>query len=546
VLLYEIRKIHLPLRKREKVIKRVACLYRVSSKKQLYKNQPEVEVVQDDIPMQKIACHEFAERNGWIIVREESESVSGSKVSAAKRDAVQNLKKAALNKEFDVLLVFMFDRLGRIEEETPFVLKWFVENGIDVWSATEGEQRFEDHVDNLVNYIRFWQASGESKKISERVSTRVRQLTAEGIYTGGVTPFGYRTVKKGRLNKKGDEVCDLEINENEARYIKELFIKTVRDGYGSHRLAEYMNCQGVKTHNGSEFKCITINRILRNRLYTGHYTSHNIISPKIEELQIISDDIFEQAQMILDQRSKKNEKNREICRTTKGKTLLSGNIYCSSCGNRIASGEKIERYTATSGELRETLVKRYICYHRNKNLCDCDGQSTYTADKIDNAVMATIRHMFSQIKDQPETVSLEKKVLAQERGLRDERKKLTLELEKNTKQLEKLQAEIANSLMGESEFTSEDLSDAIKKVKSRVAGCEVRVSEIDAEIERQKSSISAVNSMYGRFLGWANEFDNATLEQKKMIVGFLIKRVSIGRGYTVHIEFNMDYLQFCS
>jgi hypothetical protein len=52
--------------------------------------------------------------------------------------------------------------------------------------------------------------------------------------------------------------------------------------------------------------------------------------------------------------------------------------------------------------------------------------------------------------------------------------------------------------------------------------------------------------MYGRFLGWANEFDNATLEQKKMIVGFLIKKVSIGRGYSVHIEFNMDYQQFCS
>ena len=50
--------------------------------------------------------------------------ISGFKVSAEKRDAIQELKEAALNKEFDVLLVFMFDRLGRIENETPFVLQW--------------------------------------------------------------------------------------------------------------------------------------------------------------------------------------------------------------------------------------------------------------------------------------------------------------------------------------------------------------------------------------------------------------------------------------
>lgn len=45
--------------------------------------------------------------------------VSGSKVSASKRDAIQQLKEEAANGEFDILLVYMFDRLGRIESETP-------------------------------------------------------------------------------------------------------------------------------------------------------------------------------------------------------------------------------------------------------------------------------------------------------------------------------------------------------------------------------------------------------------------------------------------
>ena len=35
-----------------------------------------------------------------------------------------------------------------------------MKHGIEVWSTQEGEQRFEAHVDKLMNYIRFWQASG--------------------------------------------------------------------------------------------------------------------------------------------------------------------------------------------------------------------------------------------------------------------------------------------------------------------------------------------------------------------------------------------------
>ena len=49
--------------------KRVYCLYRVSTKGQVEK---------DDIPMQKQKCHEFAAQNGWEITREFSEKgVSG-------------------------------------------------------------------------------------------------------------------------------------------------------------------------------------------------------------------------------------------------------------------------------------------------------------------------------------------------------------------------------------------------------------------------------------------------------------------------------------
>lgn len=49
--------------------------------------------------------------------------VSGYKRSADQREALQKLKQAAVQKKFDILLEFMFDRLGRRDDETPFIVE---------------------------------------------------------------------------------------------------------------------------------------------------------------------------------------------------------------------------------------------------------------------------------------------------------------------------------------------------------------------------------------------------------------------------------------
>ena len=134
---------------------RVYCLYRVSDRGQVEKN---------DIPMQRIACQTFAQERGWEILREFSEKgVSGYKLTMQQRDAVMEIREDAMAGKFDILLVYMFDRIGRRDDETPFVVEWLVRNGISGWSVCEGEQRFDIHVDKLTNYIRYWQAAVESE-----------------------------------------------------------------------------------------------------------------------------------------------------------------------------------------------------------------------------------------------------------------------------------------------------------------------------------------------------------------------------------------------
>lgn len=517
-------------------MKRVYTLYRVSTKGQVDKN---------DIPMQKTECRQFAERNGWQIVKEFFEKgVSGFKVSMDDRDVIQDLKEAAERKEFDILLVFMFDRLGRRENETPFIVEWFVKQGVEVWSTQEGQQRFESEADRLMNWIRYWQASGESRKTSMRVKTRLHQLTADGIYTGGPTPFGYELVRSGKFNKRNKELMDIVINEEEAPLVRMIFDMTVREGYGSHRLATFLNEKGIRTHNGAKFQCNTINRMLRNKIYCGYFVSGDVTSPMLENIRIIDEDIYDRAQYILDQRSEKEVEKQHIARTTKGHTMLSGNVYCAHCGCRLNSTSYQDRYDRVDGSTYHVRRERYICPNNVFKRSECDGQGSYVAHRVDEAVTEVLREYLERIKATPKSVALEKRYKKELDSLKASYKKTSDENEKQKRRLAELSTEIAKSLMGESRFTPEMLATAMDNLKVEIEKAEAKLAELRGTMNDQEGSMKKLDFYYSQFKNWADEFDTATIEQKKMIACQLITKINVGKGYLLDLEFNMDYNQF--
>ena len=382
-------------------MEKVYCLYRVSTKGQ---------VEQNDIPMQKKECHAFAEEMGWTICKEFLEKgVSGFKVSIEDRDAIQELKAAAKKREFDILLVFMFDRLGRIRNETPFVLEWFVNHGIQVWSAKEGQQKFDSDADYLLNYIRFWQANGESNKTSLRVKTRLGQLVEEGKFTGGVAVFGYKFVKSGRLSKEGKELVELAMVPEEAKVVRFIFQKMAEEGYGTWQLSNLLNSQGLRTHSGCKFHANTINRIIKNRIYTGYFVRGGKKSPYIPQLQIVEAEIFEEAQNILKARKVTNINITNIPYTTKGGAPLAGNIFCAHCGTKMYGVTYSDAYIAKDGTKKIYRCIKYLCPNRARRRGVCNGQSQYVASKIDRIIIEKVRNMLDE-----DTVTSKEIALAKE------------------------------------------------------------------------------------------------------------------------------------
>lgn len=521
--------------------KRVCCLYRVSTDKQVDHDDKN----QADIPMQRKACHKFCEEKDWEIVHEEQEEgVSGHKVRAEHRDKLQIIKELALQKKFDIFLVFMFDRIGRIADETPFVVEWFSKNGIEVWSTQEGEQRFDNHTDKLTNYIRFWQADGESEKTSIRTKTALGQLVADGGFKGGMAPYGYGLVKSGRFNKRKHEVFMLAVNEAEASVVRIVFEKYVQEGFGAQRIASYLNDLGYRARSGKPWHHATIRGIVCNLTYTGILRCGESRSEVLPQLQIVEPELYEAAQHIRVSRSKEYEATRTVPRNIAGNSLLSGNVFCGHCGARLTLTTNGKRYPCKDDPSRIVKRVRYICYGKTRKQTECDGQTGYTAHVLDGIVDKLIRQIFERMRAIPKSeivgIRYQEKMKERKALLQAVR----ADYNKASADLAMLKAEVVKSLRGESSFSQDLLASLIAESETNCLKVKEQLDAAQAAYDEGQAVMASLNAQYDDIISWADMYDTTSLEAKKMIVNCLIKRIEVYRDYKLHIDFNIDFEQF--
>ena len=541
--------------------KKAYCLYRVSTKGQVEK---------DDIPMQRQRCHEFAEQMGGNIVKEFSEKgVSGFKISAKDRDAILEIQKDASMNKFDVLLVFMFDRLGRKEDETPFVVEWFAKNGIEVWSAVEGQQKFENHVDKLMNYIRYWQASGESIKTSIRVKTRLAQIVQEGRFRGGGVPYGYQLVKRGRVGKKNRELYDMIINPDEAPTILRIFELADKYGYGGRKISTTLKEEGlINERTGQPFHYSSIQNILRNITYVGIMRSGDTRSEIFPELQIISPEQYERIEKAREQRSADYAQKvaamyqetvtlengtetivtkppHTVPRKNVGKALLSGNVYCGHCGGRIFASTGRKSHHTTSGEVQER-IPIYKCYNRTQHKERCDGPSTYRAQKIDSVLEEILRGIFEKAKSVNEVDLIQNRLQNSGADFQRQLKSVKAELAKNIKELSRWESLMLDSLEGACIFTPEQVKKRMDTVQASIDELTQKIEILQSEAEQCKTQAEQFKTQHQQLLSWAEIFDSATVEEKKMISSYMFKAVTLSRDYQMQIEFNISEAQYLS
>lgn len=523
-------------------MKRVICLYRVSTKGQVDK---------DDIPMQRIECRKFIETQGWTLVGEYAEKgVSGFKVSAEKRDAIMSIRKEAERGAFDVLLVFMFDRLGRRDDETPFLVEWFISKGIEVWSTREGQQKMESRADKLINYIRYWQAGGESEKTSERVRTKHRQMVEAGLWRGGARPFGYKLIHTGRIGKKNRQLFDLAIDEKESGIIRDIFDGYIRRGMGMHRLANYLN-----SHYPSPDKIWapqSIKTILTNPIYIGISRCGDVRSPVNEALRIVSDEDFQFARHVMDMRVTRktqtrgdiDEDNLDEAKRTKtsiyGASLLSGLLYCAHCGHKLVGTYHTKQRANGAYYYRPV----YRCYNGATKAKGCDGQRTYSAARIEKAVLEIVHQYFSHFGASMDAVWKEQQRLQIKQGSGARLKQAELSLSRLQAQHKKLREELVKVLMGESVFDEETIKSMLHEKQDAIEKAEAYLKEIRASAEDTEQKLQQLIFQYRSIKNWSSVFDQANDDEKKMILARIIEKITVDKNYNISIYFFLTLEDF--
>lgn len=534
--------------------KRVACLYRVSTTKQIDDN---------DIPLQQNACRKLvSQHDGWSIIDEYVEKgVSGYKTSIQNRDEIQRALRDAKSGKYDVLLVFTTDRLCRIHDDYTPTLKAFSKY-VEVWTCDKGNITIKTHTDALIASIDGWNNEAESIKISIRTDEKHKQMTEDGEFRGGSNPYGYKFVKSGKFSKRDKkqrkELFDMVIDEQESEVVKLIFNLAYEYGYGGNRIASHLNSNGILTRSGVRWIMPTINYMLRNPIYKGYpaygkKTCKKVVgeqqssqrnqpedqwivsSDKVESLAIIEEHVWDAVKL---NRQSRNpfEDRASVNLPTKGQLLFVGFIRCGHCGSPLCTTQHVKQ-----GKNSKKISLKYRCSGKQSGKTNCDGGSIYAQNKIEDQVIDNVmvymselgRHDFSNeyaVQKESEIKTLQKK-LQDQNALK----------EKKHKEIAVLQDEIPKSIMGDSPFTKEQLADLIKRKTTELEDLRVEIIALEQVLMVKQSEILDADLVQNLCRDFSTLFQDSTIERKKMILSKIIDEVIVFKDrikikYKLHIQ----------
>lgn len=118
------------------------------------------------------------------------------------------------------------------------------------------------------------------------------------------------------------------------------------------------------------------------------------------------------------------------------------------------------------------------------------------------------------------------------------------EYTKAAAELDMLRAEVIKSIRGESAFPQELLGSLVRDAETKCLEVQQQLEVAQQAYEDGQAMLAHLNTQYDDIVSWADMYDTASMEAKKMIVNCLIKRVDVYRDYKLHIDFNIDFEQF--
>ena len=253
-------------------------------------------------------CRQWCQREKYAIVAEYCDYA----ISGRTDDRPEFQRMVANAGESDIVLVYMMDRFSRGEYDAPIYKRELAQHGVKLVSALE---QIPDSPEGII-YEKLLEglAACESKKTAIR-TRRGMEGNALKCKTNGVRVFGYAS----------NEADEYVINEDEAAFVREAFKRRIAKET-TNSIARDFAARGVKTSQGNPCGYSMVERMVKNRKYTGRYEWGGVV--KEGGMPAIIDEVtFMEAQGIRAAKERSAE--------SWGDFALSGKAICAGCGRNL-------------------------------------------------------------------------------------------------------------------------------------------------------------------------------------------------------------------
>ncbi len=427
------------------------------------------------IPGQREACLRKAESLGAVVVDEYVDR--GESARSANRPQLQRmLQRFESERDIDMLIVHKVDRLARNRADDVQITLALEASGVRLVSASEA-------IDNTPSGLLLHGIMASIAEFySRNLATEVKKGALQKVKTGGtvgIAPTGYLNVR----NPDGGKLkASIAVDPVRAPLIKWAFEAFATGDYTlrgmTDQLAELgLTCRPTGKYPEAPLALSKVNKILRNPYYVG-VVRYMGVEYQGKHEPLISQEVFDAVQMVLDSRVRAGEKQRVH------RHYLKGTLYCRRCESRLTISYAKGR--------RGGIYPYFHCLGRQRrNGCDLPYLSVDLVEKF-------VERIYAALQLSPdEADAIEKGLIRELRALKKatdpERKQLAakiaqLDRERHTWAEKSMSGAVPDDISRENQqLLAKQLSNARRRLK----GLEIPFDEVE-ETLRQSIELAKV------------------------------------------------------
>lgn len=494
----------------------------------------------NSIDNQRKIIYEYLKKNNFNVIKEFIDD--GATGTNFERKGFKELLQSIENKEVNTVITKDVSRIGRNYVKTGYYIEdYFLNRGVRYISILDEIDTYNDLIGNELLPFRAILNDMYSKDISLKQKSSLIERKKRGRYIACYAPYGY---------KKNEKVVGkLDVDEVASKVVKRIF-ELFLSGQGTVNIAKILTKEKIPTpamHLNmnadkesklySVWKSASVKRILRNETYLGYmiqnkektisHKNPTRVYLKQEEyikipnhhIAIISNEDFQKANKILDEKKKKYSYSR------KEKNLLNDFLFCKECGKRLYRTEK------KNGEY-------YHCATRTQyHLCDNNNYIPYK--KIENKVLEYLKKYIHQYSNKELLVENYKKEYKKYKtnidGFNVEIANLSKELNKINGKIDTIYNDKLNNIIPIEMYKKFSASYKEKRVN-----IDNKIKKINKLIDDEKKKIKDLNNEEKKINNLVEKFCNLQSINKDVLDEFLDKiYIDKNKNFYINLKFKI-------